>query len=194
MQLNNRIEIPRVDALKRSLIDDCVDRLREGATVVVDTQRLQHLVADEFNRRMQADGLTVWPSAEVFTFSAWLSRLWRDYANQSEQTVSVLLSGEQSRQIWERVISENVRSQYSEGYEYLLWHITATANQVQDAYGQICSYGIDPDGYTDHISIDVAHFRDWLQAYRHKLVKHSAIDHECLADHVGTAAEKLFGT
>ena len=194
MQQNNRIEIPRVDALKRSLIDDCVDRLREGATVVVDTQRLQHLVADEFNRRMQADGLTVWPSAEVFTFSAWLSRLWQDYANQSEQTVSVLLSGEQSRQIWERVISENVRSQYSEGYEYLLWHITATANQVKNAYGQICSYGIDPDAYTDHISIDVAHFRDWLQAYRHTLVKHSAIDHECLADHVGNAVENLFGT
>ena len=194
VQQNNRIEIPRVDALKRSLIDDCVDRLREGATVVVDTQRLQHLVADEFNRRMQADGLTVWPSAEVFTFSAWLSRLWRDYANQSEQTVSVLLSGEQSRQIWERVISDNVRSQYSEGYEYLLWHITATANQVKNAYGQICSYGIDPDCYSDHISIDVAHFRDWLHAYRQTLVKRRAIDHECLADHVGNAAEKLFGT
>ncbi len=193
VQQNNRIEIPRVDALKRSLIDDCVDRLRKGATVVVDTQRLQHLVADEFNRRRQADGLTAWPSAEVFTFSAWLSRLWRDHANQSEQTVSVLLSGEQSRQIWERVISENVRSQYSEGYEYLLWHITATANQVKNAYGLICSYGIDPYCYTDHISIDVAHFRGWLQAYRHALLKRSAIDHECLADHVGNAAENIFG-
>ena len=194
VQHNNCIEIPRVDALKRSLIDDCVDRLREGATVLVDTQRLQHLVADDFNRRMQADGLTAWPSAEVFTFPAWLSRLWRDYANQSEETINVLLSGEQSRQIWERVISESVRSQYSEGYEYLLWHITATANQVKNAYGQICSYGIDPDYYTDQISIDVAHFRDWLQAYRNTLVKRSAVDHECLADHVGNAAEKIFGT
>ncbi len=194
VQQNNRIEIPQVDALKRSLIDDCVDRLREGATVVVDTQRLQHLVADEFNRRKQADGLTVWPSAEVFTFSAWLSRLWRDYANQSEEIVSVLLSGEQSRQIWERVISEKVRSQYCEGYEYLLWHITTTANQVKNAYGQICSYGIDPDSYTDHISIDVAHFRDWLQSYQHTLEKRGAIDHECLADHVGNAADKLLGT
>ena len=193
MQQNNRIEIPRVDALKRSLIDDCVDRLRKGATVVVDTQRLQHLVADEFNRRKQAEGLTVWPSAEVFTFSAWLSRLWRDYANLSEQTVNVLLSVEQSRQIWERVISEYVRSQYREGYEYLLWHITATANQVKNAYGQICSYGIDPFCYTDHISIDVAHFRDWLKAYRYALVKRRAIDQECLADHVGNAAEIIFG-
>ena len=192
VQQNNRIEIPRIDALKRSLIDDCVDRLRDGSTVVVDTQRLQHLVADEFNRRMQAEGLTAWPSAEVFTFSAWLSRLWRDYANQSDETVSVLLSGEQSRQIWERVISENVRSQYSEGYEYLLWHITATANQVKNAYGLICSYDIDPECYTDHISIDVAHFRNWLKAYRHALVKRSAIDHECLAGHVGNAVEKIF--
>ncbi len=194
VQQNNRIEIPQVNALNRSLIDDCVERLREGATVVVDTQRFQHLVADEFNRRMQADDLTVWPSAEVFTFSAWLSRLWRDYANQSDLTVSVLLSGEQSRQIWERVISENVRSQYSEGYEYLLWHITATANQVKDAYGQICSYDIDPYCYTDHISVDVAHFRDWLKTYRLALSKRSAIDYECLPDHVGNAAEKIFGT
>lgn len=193
VQQTSRIEIPRVDAPKRSLIDDCVDRLRKGATVVVDTQRLQHLVVDEFNRRRQTDGLTVWPSAEVFTFSAWLSRLWRDYANRSEQTVSVLLSGEQSTQIWERVITENVRSQYSEGFEYLLWHITATAKQVKNAYGQICSYGIDPNCYTDHISIDVAHFRDWLQAYRRALVKRNAVDHECLADHVGNAAEKIFG-
>ncbi len=188
------LNIPIVNALKRSLIDDCVDRLRGGAVVLVDTKRLQHLIADEYNRSKLADGLAAWATPEVYTVSAWLGKLWRDHSNRSDQRVSTLLSSEQSRQIWERVISKSVRDEYSTGYEYLLWHITSTANQVRNAYELMRSYDIQPADFAGGASADAEHFQIWLDAYQKALTERNCIDRESLADHICKVAEKIFSS
>ncbi len=173
------------------MVDDCVDRLHSDAVVIVDTQRLQHLVADEYNQQMQAAGFSAWKTPEVFTLSTWLRRLWSRYELRAGAAVHTLLSAEQSRQIWERTIAENIRNRFKSGYEYLLWHITATANQVKAAYGLMCSYDIDAGELAGELSADVTNFRIWLNAYVNELERRNCIDHERLADHVGDVIREL---
>ncbi len=186
------LQLPTSKTLRRSMIEDCVDQLRGGAVVLVDTRRLQHLVTDAYNQMMQLDGLTTWKTPEVLTIHTWLGQLWRQYQLRSNHWVATLLSVEQSRQIWEHVIAENIRHQYQKGYEYLLWHITATANQAKSAYGLLCSYGIGPTEHLDEVSADVASFQVWLAAYERELTTRRCIDRECLADHVGSTVAEIF--
>ncbi len=176
-----------------SLIDKCVERLREGAVVVVDVQRLQHLVADEYNRSMLVENHKAWATPEVFTLNTWLGRLWSRYELSGDKTISTLLSPGQAKEIWENVIAEHVRKEYQTGYEYLLWHITATANQVKDAYGLLCSYDMKLERYPDEVSADVTHFRIWLKAYLRTLGARNCIDYERLADQISKVAGEIFG-
>ena len=168
----------------RSTVDDCVDRLLDGATVVVDTHRLSHLVADAYNRSMSANGLKTWPSPEVYTFGVWLSGLWTEFTRRPNVEAGTLLSSGQTQQIWENVIAEDVRNRYKEGYEYLLWHITATANQVKDAYGLMRSYKISVDEFSDQLSDDAKNFRIWLKNYQLTLSNRNCVDPESLADEI----------
>ena len=186
------LDVKHATTHKHSVIDTCVDRLRDGAVVVVEVQRLQHLVADEYNRRQRDDGHAAWATPEVYKLSTWLGRVWNDYAQLAEETISTLLSVGQANEVWETVIAKSVRSEYQTGYEYLLWHITATANHVKEAYGLICSYDIAIANFPDPVSADVEHFRIWLAAYQQALVARRCIDHECLPDHVGARAEAIF--
>ncbi len=191
---SHMLDIKHSAKLSRSLVDECVDHLRDGAVVIVDIQRLQHLVADEFNRRMLADGHAAWSTPEVLTLNTWLGRLWSEYGQQVDEAVATLLSVGQAKEVWESVIGKHVRANYQKDYEYLLWHITATANQVKGAYGLICSYDIAPANFPASVSADVEHFRTWLAAYQRELATRRCIDQECLPDHIGEVADTIFQT
>lgn len=172
------------DKLMRCTVDECVDRLRSGATVVTDTRRLSHLVADAYNRSMHDDGYKTWLSPEIYTFDVWLGRLWNEFRQRSDAQTGTLLSAGQAKQVWENVIAENVRNRYKEGYEYLLWHITATASQVMAAYGLMRSYGIETGEFPEIVSEDVRNFRIWLEDYQLTLANRNWLDSESLPDEI----------
>ena len=186
------LSVHQSNSLLPSTVDKCVEHLQTGAVVVVETQRFKHLVADGYNRTMLDSGLRAWPTPEVFTMDAWLSGLWREHGHHRENAPSTLLSSGQATQTWEQVIGENIRKQYQTGYEYLLWHITATANNVKFAYQLMCSYDIQPAQFGDAVSNDVEQFLIWLESYQKNLKQRKAIDQECLPDRICDVAKEIF--
>ena len=94
-------------------------------------------------------------------------------------------------QIWERAIAEDIKNQYQDEFEYLLWHITATANRARSAYGLMRGYGIEHTQFGDGISQDVAHFSRWLETYLRHLGRTNLIDFESLPDALCQRAREI---
>ena len=185
-------QIETIQKLLLSTVDESVARLHSGATVVVETERLKHLIEDGYNLSMHDAGKTAWPTPDVCTWNVWLKNTWRDYEDRSGETVPQLLSAGQAKQVWERTIAKDVSSQYSEQFEYLLWNITATANRAKTAYGLMCSYIIQPSDFDDQISQDAEHFLSWLKRYQLELRKRDWIDLEALPDRFIDEADAIF--
>ena len=181
-RLTLMLRIEKVSSRRADTVDSCIGRLLEGATVVVETQRLKHLIEDGYNRAKLSQGETSWPSAEVYVWQLWLSKLWFDLEDYASGHQSQLLSAAQSMQIWERAIAEDIQEEYSEEFEYLLWHITATAVRAKSAFGLMCSYKIDQAEFGDHLSQDVQHFLRWMRNYLNRLKSSDWVDLESVPD------------
>ncbi len=185
------LKIKNVSSLPRSTVDTCVNRLLEGAIVVVPSQRLKHLIEDGYNRAKLDLGELTWPSAEVFVWNVWLSQLWSELARHSKAPSPQLLTSSQSIQIWEREIATDIKTEYQDEFQYLLWHITATANRARSAYELMRGYRIEQDQFGDSISQDVAHFLRWLEQYLHHLKRRNLIDLESLSDIMCQRAQEI---
>ena len=185
-------QIETIQKLLPSTVDESVARLHLGATVVVETERLKHLIEDGYNLSMHDAGNTAWATPDVCTWNVWLKNTWRDYEDRLGETVPQLLSTGQAKQVWERTIAKDVSSQYSDQFEYLLWNITATANRAKTAYGLMCSYIIHPSEFDDQISQDAEHFLSWLESYQLGLCKGDWIDLETLPDRFIDEADAIF--
>ncbi|MDE0309773.1 MAG: exodeoxyribonuclease V subunit gamma [Acidiferrobacterales bacterium] len=178
----SRLQIDNVGSLSRSTVDECVERLQEGATVVVSSRRLQHLIEDGYNRARLNLGERSWPGAEVHVWQIWLSNLWAGLQYDSGDTLPQLLASAQSLQVWEKEIADDIRQEYHDEFEYLLWHITATATRARRAYGLMQEYGIEHTQFGDSISLDATQFLRWLEKYRQHLKQGNLIDTESLPD------------
>ncbi len=176
------LQLENVNSLSRNTVDDCIDRLQEGAVVVVSSQRLKHLIEDGYNRARLELGETTWPTPEVYVWHVWLSQLWSELDHRSTITSAQLLTSAQSMQIWEREIADDIRKEYRHEYEYLLWHITATATRARNAYGLMRGYRIEQSQFGDAVSQDVAHFLRWLKKYLQHVERRNLIDFESLPD------------
>ena len=185
-------QIETIQTLLPSTVDESVARLHSGATVVVETERLKHLIEDGYNLSMHDAGNTAWPTPDVCTWNVWLKNIWSDYEDRSGESVPQLLSASQAKQIWERTIANDVSRQYSDQFEYLLWNITATANRAKVAYGLMCSYLIQPSDFDNQISQDAEHFLSWLESYQLELRKRDWIDLEALPDRFIDEADAIF--
>ena len=176
------LDIETVNSLQPDTVDACIAYLLEDATVVVDTQRLKHLVEDGYNRVKLSQGQTSWNTAEVYLWQPWLSKIWFDLEDRIGDAGGHLLTNAQSMQIWEKAIAEDVQGEYREEFKYLLWHITATATRARSAYGLMRGYGIDQTEFGDHVSQDVRHFLRWMRSYRNRLEDSNWVDLESVPD------------
>ncbi len=166
------------EQLRPNLIDSCVAKLRADVTVVVETRRLQHLIQTAYNLAMRDSGKVSWPTAQVCTWDQWLCDLWLSLVDQRWELQRTLLTRQQSQHIWESVIRTDVAKR--DEYEFLLWHITATANQAQSSYALMRAYQIEISHFNAPLSVDAAHFCDWLSQYQQALAQHNWTDRESL--------------
>ena len=180
--VKSMLEIRKVESRSKDTVSTCIDLLHEGAIVVVESQRLKHLIADGYNRSQLDNGKLSWPTPEVHVWSAWLSTVWTDLADHSDKSLKRLITSAQSTQIWENAIFNDIEEEYRSHYEYLLWHVTATATRAKSAYGLMCSYGIEASDFGDHISEDAKHFLRWLKNYQQNLGDLDCVDTEALPD------------
>ena len=172
------LDIPKIYRIRPSLVNACVERLTRDETVVVETQRLKHLIQTAYDLSQRDSGLVAWPSAEVYVWEEWLRKLWAQIVEQNWDLDRPLLTHQQSQQLWENVIRSDVGK--NSDYEFLLWHITATANQAQTAYGLMRVYEIETSDFPNDVSEDIRHFMQWLKQYLAAVKKRKWIDLQTL--------------
>ena len=161
-----------------SIVSRCVGRLLEGYTVVTGTERLGHLVRDEFNLYQISQGNESWPSPQSMTWDAWLRSIWFELEQARLTNHRQLLTSNQTTLLWERLISESIREEHQDDFAYLLWHVNSTASATKNAYRQMCSYKISTSDFGDEVSEDVRMFVQWLGKYRSFLQDNNMLDIE----------------
>jgi probable DNA repair protein len=142
--------------------------LSSAVTVVTPNRRLARDLKREFDAARQAQGLQVWPAADVLPWSAWLARS----VDEIEPGASrlTLLSALQQSLMWRQVVSE---SRASAG----LPHIDALAATAEAAWDLLHEEGDLSDleaarvvGNDDQIS-----FRGWAHEFGHRLAARRAV-------------------
>lgn len=185
------LQIREATIESQSVIDIAVDRLHQGAAVIVGTQRLRHLIEDNYNLSMLNAGKSVWSTPEVVSWDVWLGDIWREFELSVSEPVEKLLSRGQSQLVWESVIDKFVREAYHKDFEYLLWHITATANRAKEAYSLVCGYRIDITDDKFGLGDDTSNFLVWLREYKKLLKRRRCIDFDVLPDRIMENVEKI---
>lgn len=90
---------------KRELFAHFARGHSEGIAVVTPNRRLAQTLAGEFDKGQIAAGLTVWETADILPFGAFVGRLYEDalYSDIAAQ-LPLLLTGAQEQELWEAAI------------------------------------------------------------------------------------------
>jgi len=89
--------------------DELFDRLAAGEaariTLVTPNRRLAQTLAAEFDRRQEAAGRTVWETADVLPYGAFVERLYDDALHsEAAAGLPLLLGPDQEQSLWEEVV------------------------------------------------------------------------------------------
>jgi ATP-dependent helicase/nuclease subunit B len=134
--------------------------IADGATVVTPNRRLAREIKRLYDARQAADGRTVWPSADVLPWDAWLVRCYQDIAPAS--LPPVLLSDPQQQVYWEQVTAE-VRSSRPLLQPAMLAALAGEAWSVLNEYGDIAQLA-RAAGNEDHQA-----FSGWARDFARRL-------------------------
>src|SRR4051812_22466073 len=90
---------------KRELLANLAKGHSEGITVVTPNRRLAQALAREFDERQLESGLSVWETADILPFGAFVERLYEGslYSHMAGH-LPLLLSGAQEQELWELAI------------------------------------------------------------------------------------------
>lgn len=96
-------EIPVMQ--KRELFAHLARGHSEGVAVVTPNRRLAQTLAREFDELQIASGLTVWETADILPFGAFVERLYEDalYSDLAAR-LPLLLTGAQEQELWQAAI------------------------------------------------------------------------------------------
>lgn len=122
-------------------------------TVVTPNRRLALALKREFDAAQANAGFTVWPSADILPFSAFLERAYRE---ATDMELPLLLTPLQEQQLWETIVAA------SEVGATLLAPM-ATAAQCADAWQLAQAWRIDLNVNTGNQ--DTQAFTAWADAY-----------------------------
>lgn len=153
------------------------ERLAAGATLITANRRqAQHWKA-RFDAAQAAAGLSVWPTADVLPWTAFLTRSFDSLAAQRE-AAPVLLTPEQESVLWDQVIE---RSAAERG----LMSVAQTALQCRSAWQTAQTWRLWPRMLRmkqGPLSEDVRAFLSWAETYEAAMDKRDAVDAARLPD------------
>jgi ATP-dependent helicase/nuclease subunit B len=160
--------------------------LAGGGTVITATHRLARQIRHRYDRSRAAAGARAWPTADVLPLDAWLQRTWESaVARGSSLGRHRLLSDDESRLVWRRVLAGNGAERLDAA---VLLPLVAGGWRVCQAWG--ISPG-DLAGAAD--SEDARTFADWVQSYVAELARRSWIDSAGLLQALGGAGQGTAG-
>ncbi len=130
-----------------------------GTTVVTPNRRLAQTLAAEFDRRQRAAGLTVWETADVLPYGAFVQRLYDDALHaELADRLPLLLTPDQEQSLWEDVVR---RSGAGDG----LLAIPETAALAREAWTLAHAWGL-ADGLPGALAgEDAVAFAGWAREY-----------------------------
>src|SRR5712692_6095608 len=142
-------EFPLVQ--KRELFAHLARGHSEGIAVVTPNRRLAQTLAREFDERQVASGLTVWATADILPFGAFVERLYEDVLfSDLGAGLPLLLTPAQEQLLWEQIV---VRSG--------LLSIAQTAAQCREAWRLRHAWRIGAGTGNE----DAAAFNSWSRSY-----------------------------
>ncbi|CAI2718453.1 PD-(D/E)XK nuclease family protein [Nitrospina watsonii] len=133
--------------------------------VLTVNTRLARWLSLQHNRR-QAASQTVWQTPRIVPFETWLRQTWIESWPQQH-----VLSGLQSRKVWERIIRNDIHTSQLD-----LLHLQGAALQAAEAFGLIHQYQVDPNPNHYTLSEESHAFHRWQSQYRDQLKKWNALD------------------
>ena len=139
---------------KRDLFAQLASGHSAGIVVVTPNRRLAQTLAREFDEQQTASGLTVWETADILPFGAFVERFYEDalYSDIAAQ-IPPLLTGAQEQLLWEQIVGQSS-----------LLSIAQTAAQCGEAWRLRHAWRIGPETGNE----DAAAFNSWSRSYEEK--------------------------
>lgn len=150
--------------------------LKAGVTVVTPNRRLALVLKREFDHAQAASGLTVWDTADILPFSAFIERAYQDalYSARASE-FPTLLTSSQEQALWEEIIR---RSDVSEA----LLAIPETARLAREAWQLAHAWQLIPKLKNFPLNDDGKAFQDWMQRYERSTGRGRQTDSARLCD------------
>jgi probable DNA repair protein len=149
-----------------------------GVTVVAPNQRLALTLRQEFDDARAAQGLTVWASADILPFTAFVERAYED-ALYSEHAAGLplLLAPAQEQALWENIIRGS-------GAGAALLAVPETARLARAAWQLTHAWRLAPRLKHFPLNEDGKAFQEWSQRYERETGRERLTDGARLADRV----------
>ncbi|MCC8997274.1 MAG: PD-(D/E)XK nuclease family protein [Nitrosomonas sp.] len=168
--------IDRISQFSEISLEETINFLRMGATVVTPNRRLALTLIRKFDQDCVSSINTAWYTADVLPFLSFLERIYSDalYSPQAH-VVPQLLSAWQERLLWESIIRS------SDEENRLLQHSQA-AELAQETWELLYSWNIITQFAHYPLSDDARNFLSWANTYRHLTESNQQIDQARLCD------------
>lgn len=150
-----------------------IQTAEQGATLITPNRRLARAIKREFDAAQIKRGLSVWPTADILQYGAFLERAWSELARFERG--ATLLSEEQETILWERVIADSPQGG-------ILLNPAAAARQARQAWSIRHAFRIEFARYAALLDEDGAAFRRWANRYGKICEEKNWLDHARLAD------------
>ena len=156
--------------------------VEQGATLITANDRLARAIKREFDAAQQKREISVWPTADVLDYIAFLKRAWTELPRS--EVGAMLLSEEQEIALWEQVITASAQGR-------ILLNPEAAARQASDAWAKRHAYRIDFARYAALLDEDCLAFRRWADGYTKICTEQNWLDNARLPDAIIAAAGNL---
>ncbi len=147
--------------------------LEQGYTLITPTNRLGRYLKNQYAALQIEQGRFAWETPDILPWSAWLSRLWEEYA-ATNTSAQLLLSPCQQQTIWQQLVAE---SQYA---TQLLQPVSA-AKQALAAWDLCQQWQIPVFPNNVYINDDSRAFQGWAKVFVKRCQSRRWLDEASLA-------------
>ena len=168
---------------KAQLFARLAEGLAAGVTVVTPNQRLSQALSREFDAEQATQGRSVWESADILPYAAFVQRCYEDALYSELATgLPILLTPAQEQALWEDIIRR------SEAGSALL-AIPETAALAADAWKTAHAWRLLDSLRSSQLNEDATAFRDWCAAYSLRCERDGHTDSASLSDLVAARVQ-----
>lgn len=143
----------------------------KGFSLVTASNRLAHHLQHQYADCQLQAGKLAWQTVEILPWSAWLSRIWEEYADTFDNK-QLLLSSQQQQLVWQQLVDDS---------KYKLLNPVSVARKAVETWDlcQRWQVAIFPGEF--YLNEDTRAFQSWANGYRQRCQAQAWIDGASLA-------------